>query len=52
MQWLVIMVHREIAFANVDVLRKSLKVLHHSLSAFIPRDDVVNLKNYGWVGSR
>lgn len=46
------MVHREIAFPNVDVLRKGLKVLHHCLAALVPRDDVVNLKNYGWVGSR
>ena len=44
--------HFKVALPNVDLLGKRLKVGYDSFSAFVPRHNVVHLKNYIRVSSR
>jgi hypothetical protein len=46
------LIHVEIAFADVDFFGKSLKIFNNRFTAFVPRHNMIHLKNHAWVSGR
>ncbi len=47
----IVLIHVEIAFTDVYIFCESLEILHDSLTAFIPRHNVIHFENYSRVCS-